>query len=75
MSGINPLDDMAEDLADEYAEVLPTKKDTRLHIGDVVRFKATGMVAKVSRFHHNGTTDFWADNGTGPYKQTDVEKL
>jgi len=46
-----------------------------LHVGDVVRFKATGMVAKVARFAHDGTTDFWADNETGPYKQADVERL
>jgi hypothetical protein len=43
--------------------------------GDVVRFKATGSVAKVARFAHDGTTDFWADNDTGPYKQADVERL
>jgi len=52
-----------------------TKLEERLHIGDVVQFKATGYIAKVARFAHDGTTDFWADNETGPYKQSDVERL
>jgi hypothetical protein len=52
-----------------------TKPGERLHIGDVVQFKATGYVAKVSRFANDGTTDFWADNETGPYKQSDVDRL
>jgi hypothetical protein len=33
------------------------------------------MVGKVARFAHDGTTDFWADNETGPYKQADFERL
>ena len=47
---------------------------SQLHVGDVVRFKATGLVGKVSRFANDGTTDFWIDD-TGPYKQADVELL
>ena len=56
-------------------EAKPENWSGRLTIGDVVQFKATGYVATVARFAHDGTTDFWADNGTGPYKQADVERL
>lgn len=49
--------------------------DELFHVGDVVRHKGTGMVGKVARFAHDGTTDFWADNDTGPYKQAEFERI
>ena len=49
--------------------------DEFFHIGDVVESMATGQICRVERFEHKGTTDFWDDNGTGPYKQKDFKLL
>lgn len=49
--------------------------DEWFHVGDVVRHKASGLVGKVARFASDGTTDFFDEKGTGPYKQADFERL
>jgi hypothetical protein len=51
------------------------RDDELFRVGDLVRHKKTGLIGKVARFAHDGTTDFWADNDTGPYKQADFEPL
>jgi len=54
---------------------LGLNRDERFHVGDVVRHKTSRLICTVARFEHDGTTDFWADNETGPYKQFEFEKL
>jgi hypothetical protein len=56
-------------------EAKAAEMDERFHVGNVVRHKTSGGICKVARFAHDGTTDFWADNETGPYKQSDFEKI
>ena len=51
------------------------KEPEPFRIGDVVRNKVTDRVCKVARFAHDGTSDFWADNETGPYRQVDFERI
>jgi hypothetical protein len=50
-------------------------QDEMFHIGDVVESRATGQICRVKRFECDDTTDFWADNDTGPYKQKDFKLL
>jgi len=54
--------------------VKETTMSELMRVGDVVRHKISGLVGKVERFAHDGTTDVWID-GTGPYKQNDFEIL
>ena len=48
--------------------------DKRLHGGDVVQHRGSGRIGRVTRFAHDGTTDFM-DGETGPYKQDDFIRL
>jgi hypothetical protein len=50
-----------------------TNEEERLHVGDVVQHKRSGMVGKVTRFADRGT-DVWVDE-TGPYPQADFDRL
>lgn len=47
--------------------------DERLHIGDVVQHKRSGMLGKVTGFAKEGTDVMVED--TGPYPQADFDRL
>jgi len=40
-----------------------------------VRHRQSGVATTVDRFAHDGTTDFFVENGSGPYKQVDFERI
>jgi hypothetical protein len=65
-------DALREDQMEQHAEEII--QDDRLHVGNPVRHRVTGLVGKVTGFAHDGTTDVMVDD-TGPYQQSDFEKL
>jgi hypothetical protein len=62
-------------LAEELESALLTAgyQPSHLHIGDKVLHRKSSFMGVVGWFAHDGTTDFFDENGTGPYKQAEFD--